>query len=272
MTIDRIYSKQVIETNEAVRRRVEKLNEFDRPKEDSMLDLAIAEDEIRKDMAEDGIAPELIEKYANRFGIAMLERAEAKRDSWVDDLTGLHNDEALRGEVPTLLSLEKRTGEDCSLLMIDLDEFKSINDQHGHQAGNQALQVVASIIRSSIRKSDFLYRYGGDEFTVVLMNTSSDMARSIAEKIQDKMRTNIIIVEDTRGRRQKVQRTVSIGCIGTDQLELWKEVDDDDVMPRILETMIRRADGALLAAKKKGKQEGDAGDRIAMYESEAAST
>ncbi len=114
----------------------------------------------------------------------VLETEEANRLAREDSLTGLGNrrafDDALARQM--LFSMRQRCA--LSLLFIDIDGFKSFNDQHGHQAGDIALQQVAQVLRRSVREHvDEIYRYGGDEFVVLLPATTYDEARSAAERV-----------------------------------------------------------------------------------------
>lgn len=107
-----------------------------------------------------------------------------KRDAIYDALTGLYNrhyfDEALRREVERC----QRYQVTCSLLLLDLDEFKEINDEYGHRVGDQALKVLGGLIRRHVRAADTACRYGGDEFTVIFSDTSREEALSVSERIR----------------------------------------------------------------------------------------
>lgn len=245
-------------------KRVEKLRSNDLPHEDSAHELANVEDANRSEMLQDGLPGELAEKYADRMSSLVLDKMEAKREGWIDDLTKAWNREALMDLVPRLMSFEQRDGKDCLILMLDFDEFKTINDSHGHLAGDQALRTMATVIRRSVRRSDLVFRFGGDEFTIVLLGTPSQPAKEIAEKIRQSVSNQIFTVNNERGQAQRLRRTVSIGLIGTDQFPEWKESKDDG-MADLLEEMIKKADGALYAAKELGKSVGSAGNMVVAY-------
>jgi diguanylate cyclase (GGDEF)-like protein len=101
-----------------------------------------------------------------------------------DPLTGLYNrrhlDERLAGE----LAAAQRHGRPVSVLMIDVDHFKSVNDAHGHLAGDEALKMVTFVLRGAVRREDILARYGGEEFVVIARETSLEGARALAERIR----------------------------------------------------------------------------------------
>jgi len=133
--------------------------------------------------------------------------AEAERSSLTDDLTKLHNARYLRQFLVNEIKRARRYGARVAALFLDLDDFKRINDIHGHLAGSHALMEVAAVILPSVRDTDCVVRYGGDEFVVILPDTGVDEAGQVAERI----RTRIEQHEFTGGRRLKVALTVSLG-------------------------------------------------------------
>lgn len=103
----------------------------------------------------------------------------------VDSLTGLGNQQYLRHRLSQEFTRAARYGRDLSLLFLDIDHFKVINDTYGHELGNAVLVKVSSIIQDSIRKTDIAARYGGEEFVVVLPETPAQGAVVAAERIRD---------------------------------------------------------------------------------------
>lgn len=108
----------------------------------------------------------------------------ARMQSVTDGLTGLHNYRYLEEFLEQEYARHKRTGAPISLLMLDADHFKYINDMYGHGVGDEVLKAVANALQSNVRSSDFVARYGGEEFVVVLPNTSSAGAAHFAEKLR----------------------------------------------------------------------------------------
>ena len=123
-----------------------------------------------------------------------MQRAEAL--SVTDDLTQLYNwrymQQVLRRETKRAL----RGNRPLSLLFVDLDGFKSINDSHGHLFGSRALVESASVIRASARETDIVARFGGDEFALVLPDTASDGAVSVGERIRDRLAAHRFLERD----------------------------------------------------------------------------
>lgn len=133
--------------------------------------------------------------------------AEAERLSLTDDLTKLHNARYLRQFLVNEIKRARRYHSNVAAVFLDLDDFKRINDQHGHLVGSHALMEIASVISPSVRDTDCVVRYGGDEFVVILPETGIDRAVQVAERIRTK-------IEDHRftgGRRLKLPLTASFG-------------------------------------------------------------
>lgn len=110
-------------------------------------------------------------------------RAELYSLATRDDLTGLPNRRALRERIVLVEKSAKRKNQSAVVVMIDLDQFKAINDQYGHDAGDAALVHMAGVLNSLLREFDFLARVGGDEFCILLPNTDSELAATIARRL-----------------------------------------------------------------------------------------
>jgi diguanylate cyclase len=122
------------------------------------------------------------------------------------------------------------------LLLLDLDHFKAINDGHGHDAGDRALQHVAALLGQQTRGSDYLFRYGGEEFVVVLVAASESQAEVIAESLRRQIAQSPI----TLPNGQTLALTASIGVAGHDGHPDY-------------ERLMARADAAMYAAKRQGR-------------------
>lgn len=113
--------------------------------------------------------------------------AEAERLSQTDDLTKLHNARYLRQFLLNEIRRARRYGTSVAALFLDLDDFKRINDEYGHLVGSHVLMEMAGVILSSVRDTDAVARYGGDEFVIVLPDTGTDLAGAVAERIRQKI-------------------------------------------------------------------------------------
>jgi diguanylate cyclase (GGDEF)-like protein len=145
-----------------------------------------------------------------------------------DDLTGVGN----RRRLDRDLSIEANNGDAAvAVIMVDVDHFKRINDDYGHDAGDQALRAVADVLRGEVRTGDVVYRYGGEEFCVVLVNTTTAEAGQVAERIRFAVSRMALAIDEPL--------TVSIG------VALGKGA-------HVAQTLIR-ADEALFKSKDGGR-------------------
>lgn len=186
----------------------------------------------------------MIDLVAPQIALA-LERAawqhranEFQLMSITDSLTGLHNRRYMEARLAEELNRSKRYGFPLSFMMIDIDDFKFYNDQNGHQAGDRALEIAGQCLRSTLRKADVASRYGGEEFSILLPQTTLKEAGAIA----DRLRRQIMSTRFPHGDSQPLGAlTISIGLSS-----LSPSVDS-------AEGIIRAADRALYHAKSHGK-------------------
>jgi len=130
---------------------------------------------------------QLAHTYVNaaQSSLVMLHMlAEAEQQSMTDALTGLYNRRSLEQLMEREVALSERHGHPLSVVMIDMDKFKQINDTHGHAAGDHMLRAFADCVRITLRKTDLAFRYGGDEFVIALPQTAITQAQQVVAKVR----------------------------------------------------------------------------------------
>jgi diguanylate cyclase (GGDEF)-like protein len=168
-----------------------------------------------------------------------LLRHTAEELAHFDSLTGIANRRHFMETCEKLLELCRRYGYPVSVIMLDIDHFKHINDNYGHPAGDRALRHISEMLKNSLRKSDFLGRYGGEEFAVILPQTSPSDALQVAEKIRHKVERSPIQIST----EVILNLTLSAGVSGTDAATEGMILDD----------FLKGADDALYHAKRSGR-------------------
>ena len=174
-----------------------------------------------------------------------LEQANNKLHNMAttDGLTGLYNRRAFQENLEESLLFSRRANQMLSLLMIDVDFFKPFNDTYGHLKGDTALKTVASVLKKSSRNSDFVARFGGEEFSVILPNTDKQGAMYCAEELRR------AIEENSRPDRDV---TVSIG-VTTMKYQQAKGEQASEVPTEVITKILNEADQALYSAKETGR-------------------
>lgn len=145
----------------------------------------------------------------------------------VDELTGLYNLRYFRNLLQSEMQRCKRSGIPLSLVIVDIDHFKQVNDTHGHESGNIALQEVARLLREGVRSSDIVCRYGGEEFVMVLPETQLPVAIEVAERIRSSIEASVIKLVDGN----ELDLTASMGANvfnHTDTVSIEDFVDSAD--------------------------------------------
>lgn len=177
---------------------------------------------------------------ANQLAIAVdnARLYEYQRErATTDALTSLCNHGCFQSQLDEEISRVRRYDHSMSLLMLDIDKFKSFNDQFGHQAGDEVLRAVAAVLRSHTRDVDTVARYGGEEFAVILPETPLENARIVAERIRASVEDARVSIPD---QPEPLRVTISIGAT------LYKYTDSKN-------EFIDRADQALYQAKDQGR-------------------
>jgi diguanylate cyclase (GGDEF)-like protein len=171
---------------------------------------------------------------------ALLRHQLYLEQAQVDELTGLPNRKGIMDELTEQITIARQYQRPFSLAMIDLDNFKTVNDQYGHQAGDQILRQFAGLLSREVRERDTVGRWGGEEFLVLLPETSESDARALLEVIREK-------VADFNWKWEKGRSTVPI-TMSAGVAEL--RASDQDI-----NEIIDRADRALYQAKNRGKNQ-----------------
>lgn len=161
---------------------------------------------------------------------------ELRRSSRYDALTGLLNRRAMQAALEEQAQRSRRLGEPFSVLMLDADHFKAINDVQGHAAGDRALQHLGTLLAAQMRDIDRVGRWGGEEFVVLLPGASLAQAREVAERLRERVQSLPLRWQD-----EAVALTLSAGA------SQWSEAGDE------LAALLARADAALYRAKAAGR-------------------
>ncbi len=163
---------------------------------------------------------------------------ETQRLATVDQLTGVFNYRYFNETLSLEVERARRLGYAVGLLMLDLDNFKFVNDTFGHPIGDEALREVAEVLRTSLRRTDVVSRYGGEEFAVILPGLGARGVRAVGEKLRRAVRGLQPLKQD---RSVPFPVTISVGGASQPPAELTAE------------SLIREADAALYEAKRRGK-------------------
>jgi len=171
--------------------------------------------------------------------------------SVIDELTGIHNRRYLDSNYADFYRLANRQQVPVGLLLFDIDDFKDVNDNHGHQSGDEVLFQTAELLKKSIRASDILVRYGGDEFLVLFFNINLKDIIVVAEIIRNKIDKQIF----SKGNKEfKISVSAGISCMNIEGIR------NASLIESTFKKMLEEADKALYFCKKNGK------DQYKVYE------
>ncbi len=189
---------------------------------------------------EEGNIVGAIETFSNNSSVIQARQKvrELRRVVVTDPLTGVGNRKYLEGHLSAVIAESQKTGRAAGLLFMDVDHFKQINDSHGHRAGDQVLRMVSSTIKYALRDTDYVGRWGGEEFMAILYDvTDQNDMRIAAEKVR-------MLVEHSRLdiNGQEIHATISIG--GT--LLLPRDTPD---------LFVQRADELMYRSKQAGRNQ-----------------
>ncbi len=188
------------------------------------------------DRAAFGEQDQLLASLLANCAVPSIDRARLERLAITDAHTRAFNRRYLLPRLHEEMARSERTGSPFSLLVMDLDHFKDVNDRHGHAAGDAVLRLFAERVREATRRQDVLVRWGGEEFILLMPDTGLETARTVAERI----RAEVAAQPFELGGGAEVRQTVSIGAATWDGRE----------PPEALE---QRADAAMYEAKRAGR-------------------
>ena len=178
---------------------------------------------------------------ASSFAFLLLheERAEAQalRLATLDPVTGAYNRRTFHEIAEREMSRARRAGQPLSIIMLDIDHFRAINEKHGHRTGDSLLQALAEVLRKALRKEDMLVRYGGEEFLVLLPDVPGPGAVIVAGRLR-----KAVAAEPLNAAALSVPLTVSAGVAA--------RLDEG---PESVDTLVQRAEEALALAKRRGR-------------------
>lgn len=205
---------------------------------------------------ETGLSPEettarlrLILQRKARIERLRQEKEHLARLALTDSLTGLYNRAYFEASLEIELARSLRSGQPCSLLLLDLDHFKKVNDSWGHSVGDGVLQAVAGELRENLRRADVLCRFGGEEFALILPGTDAPAAFALAERLRTKIGELAVTPPPTEIR---ISASIGISTLG----------ERTNVQPQEL---IEEADCALYRGKRRGR------NRTEIFSAAAAS-
>lgn len=162
---------------------------------------------------------------------------QAIKMAYTDPLTQTNNRASFNDSVKREMSLAVRHTKNLALIFLDIDYFKTINDYHGHECGDITLSAVAKWIKESLRDSDAVFRFGGEEFVVLLSETDLAGAELVAERIRNTIESHTLVRD-----METINITASLGV---------SALRDDDTV----DTFVKRADDAMYKAKKNGRNQ-----------------
>jgi diguanylate cyclase (GGDEF)-like protein len=178
--------------------------------------------------------------------------SKLERENIMDHLTGVYNRRYLDKRIASEAIRAQRYVMPLSMMMIDIDHFKAINDRYGHQAGDSVLRSLGELLIKKVRVTDVVARYGGEEIAILTIQTKISDTLDLAERLCKAVEASIMVPADENEHREAIRITVSIGVAELDQ-----HVFDSQVM-------IKKADVALYQAKHEGR------NRVIKYREEAS--
>jgi len=180
-------------------------------------------------------------RLALQTAVDLLHISKLEAENVTDPLSQVYNRRYLERRLEEEVVRSKRYALDLSVLLLDIDHFKRVNDTYGHQTGDAVLSTLGGLIKTGLREPDVVARYGGEEFLVICVSTAVAEAASVGERLRHLVESHQVEIAEDSGRRKSVQISVSIGAAG-----LSGSLDSKD-------KLIQAADKALYRAKREGR-------------------
>ncbi len=196
----------------------------------------------------------LVSYLSLQTALSLQRISRLERESITDPLTGMYNRRHLDRRLVEEVERARRYGYPLSIMLFDIDHFKKINDQHGHQLGDVVLKNLARIFAGAVRRTDIVARYGGEEILIITPHTEISEAFDLAERIRLLVQESEVADFRTQAGRQPIHVTISAGVA-----ELQEEMDST-------RSLIELADEALYQAKSDGR------NRVIPAKSDAGSS
>ena len=182
----------------------------------------------------------ITDHFVQSFHSLSFELRKAKEQTETlartDFLTGMNNRRSFYDLCETQFRLARRHGQDLAVILFDIDQFKTINDAHGHAVGDEVLKNLSRIVVETCRESDVAGRVGGEEFAILLPQTKAENAHELAERLREQMERSVLHLD-----REEVKFTASFGVA-----QIFPACES-------LEALVAAADGAMYEAKQRGK-------------------
>ena len=195
----------------------------------------------------------LVGTLALQTAMDIKQISALKYETITDPLMGVHNRRYLDLRLTEEIERAHRYNFQLSMLLLDIDHFKKVNDTYGHYIGDLVLKSLGNLLLKNVRKTDIVARYGGEEIAVIAPHTSVPIAADLAERLRQTVERSVMVPADKQEDRQAVSISVSIGVAGLDQ----------QIVDR--QSLIERTDEALYRAKKKGR------NRVVVFNSKGDS-
>lgn len=199
-----------------------------------------AQQNTKKIIEHNNSLEEALESSASEIERLRHDLEQVRRESLTDSLTGLSNRKSFDSEIRRILEESKKNGAAFSLLILDIDHFKSFNDNYGHQVGDQVLRLVAKCLTDGVKGKDLAARYGGEEFVIILPDTELAGAVAAGNNLRKIVANKDVINRNTGGKMGRI--TMSVGVA---EFSGSESVED----------LIERADSALYTAKHNGRNQ-----------------